>query len=161
MKKIDIAQTITILANIGVILGIVFLAIQLQQQQRGTEVDSGYRLQESGRAVRGMIIENADIWRRGNAGEALDPTEVVIYEELIMAQWGSVFWVAVTSQSLGNDLNVPVHDFAAFLHENPAARQVWERLMAEEQSYRERLISLPVGSGLINVVLADLDLLGD
>ena len=31
MKKIDVVQTITILANIGVIAGIVFLAFELQQ----------------------------------------------------------------------------------------------------------------------------------
>ena len=31
MKKIDLGQTITILANVGVIAGIVFLGIELQQ----------------------------------------------------------------------------------------------------------------------------------
>jgi hypothetical protein len=31
MKKIDLGQTITILANIGVIVGIGFLAIEIQQ----------------------------------------------------------------------------------------------------------------------------------
>ncbi len=31
MKKIDLGQTITILANVGVIAGIVFLAVELRQ----------------------------------------------------------------------------------------------------------------------------------
>ena len=31
MRKIDVGQTVTILANIGVILGILFLAFELQQ----------------------------------------------------------------------------------------------------------------------------------
>ena len=31
MKKIDLGQTITILANVGVIAGIVFLAFELRQ----------------------------------------------------------------------------------------------------------------------------------
>ena len=31
MKKIDLAQAVTILANVGVIAGIVFLGIELQQ----------------------------------------------------------------------------------------------------------------------------------
>ncbi|MDH3276443.1 MAG: hypothetical protein OEM99_18080, partial [Gammaproteobacteria bacterium] len=31
MKKIDLGQMVTILANLGVILGIVFLALELQQ----------------------------------------------------------------------------------------------------------------------------------
>jgi len=34
MKKIDVGQTITVLANIGVIVGIVFLAVQISQSNR-------------------------------------------------------------------------------------------------------------------------------
>ena len=34
MKKIDLGQLVTILANIGVIAGIVFLALELRQTQR-------------------------------------------------------------------------------------------------------------------------------
>ena len=34
MKKIDLGQTIAILANIGVIAGIVFLAVELDLQRR-------------------------------------------------------------------------------------------------------------------------------
>jgi hypothetical protein len=34
MKKIDVTQTITILANIGVIVGIAFLAVEISQSNR-------------------------------------------------------------------------------------------------------------------------------
>jgi hypothetical protein len=39
MKKIDLGQTITILANVGVIAGIVFLAIELQQNNALLETE--------------------------------------------------------------------------------------------------------------------------
>jgi hypothetical protein len=37
MKKIDLGQTITILANVGVIAGLFFLALELQQNNRFLE----------------------------------------------------------------------------------------------------------------------------
>ena len=40
MKKIELAQVISILANIGVIAGIVFLGIELQQTQRGMQAQA-------------------------------------------------------------------------------------------------------------------------
>jgi hypothetical protein len=40
MKKIDLGQTITILANIGVVAGIVFLAIEIQQNTRSLEMNA-------------------------------------------------------------------------------------------------------------------------
>ncbi len=39
MKKIDLGQTVTILANVGVIAGIVFLAVELQQNNELLRVE--------------------------------------------------------------------------------------------------------------------------
>ena len=39
MKKIDLGQSITMLANIGVIAGIVFLAVELQQNNELLRVE--------------------------------------------------------------------------------------------------------------------------
>lgn len=50
MKKIDVGQMITILANLGVIAGIVFLAIEIQQNTRTAQASS-YE------ALTGRIIE--------------------------------------------------------------------------------------------------------
>ena len=61
MKKIDLGQTITILANIGVIAGIVFLAVELRQnneiqsaQVRSTRVDNRAAITE-------MLFENPEV----------------------------------------------------------------------------------------------------
>ena len=40
MKKIDLGQTITILANVGVIAGIVFLAIEVRESRVATEMQT-------------------------------------------------------------------------------------------------------------------------
>lgn len=40
MKKIDLGQTVSILANIGVIAGIVFLGVEIRQNTRSQEASS-------------------------------------------------------------------------------------------------------------------------
>jgi len=42
LKKIELGQTITILANFGVIAGIVFLGIELQQNNDLMEAQARY-----------------------------------------------------------------------------------------------------------------------
>lgn len=42
MKRIDLGQTITLLANLGVIAGIVFLAFELQQNNRLLSAEAQY-----------------------------------------------------------------------------------------------------------------------
>ncbi len=41
MKKLDLSQTIGILANLGVIAGIVFLGVELRQNNDLLEADAG------------------------------------------------------------------------------------------------------------------------
>ena len=40
MKKIDLGQTISILANVGVVAGLILLALQLSQANRRAEADT-------------------------------------------------------------------------------------------------------------------------
>jgi len=47
MRKLDVGQTIGIVANVGVILGIVFLAIEVRQNNSLIESEQQYRRDES------------------------------------------------------------------------------------------------------------------
>jgi hypothetical protein len=150
----DIAELIGIVA---IVASLLFVGMELQQQQRMAVNEAGFNLVENGREVTNTIIEHADIWLKGNAGEELERVEAEVYRELIRLDWARAFWTAATQQGVGLDLNVAIHDFAAFLHRNPGARRVWETEMAIEQNYRERLISQPVGVEFMNIVLSDLE----
>ncbi len=44
MKKLDLGQTITILANVGVIAGIVFLGMELRQNNELMAADARFNL---------------------------------------------------------------------------------------------------------------------
>jgi hypothetical protein len=55
MKKIDLGQMITILANIGVIAGIIFLAIELNQNTRQLALELEWQVNDR------MIQNNRDL----------------------------------------------------------------------------------------------------
>ena len=58
MKKIELGQTITILANIGVIAGILFLAFELRQNNQFLAAQVSYAHHEAERQRRSPIIAN-------------------------------------------------------------------------------------------------------
>src|SRR5210317_838447 len=67
----------------AILVSLVFVGMQLQQTQAVAiaEMDANdlaNLIEESN-----LIIENADVWVRGNADEELTPVESVIYERLI------------------------------------------------------------------------------
>ena len=74
MKKLDLGQTITILANLGVIAGIVFLAIEIQQNNQllraeaiGTALETRLVRQEIILANDSLVTAHA----KNNRGEPL------------------------------------------------------------------------------------------
>jgi hypothetical protein len=78
MKKIELGQSISILANLGVIAGIVFLAVELQQNNSFLQAQAGYALSEN-RASNNDLLKSspefADLISKLEAGEELTPSE--------------------------------------------------------------------------------------
>ena len=62
MKKLDVGQTVTILANVGVIAGIVFLAIELRQNNEllGVQIRSGILDRQTG--APDLILQTPELW---------------------------------------------------------------------------------------------------
>ena len=60
MKKVAFGQTIGILANIGVIAGIIFLGVELQQNNELLQTEAGYKLLQSRIAIRNRIIDQSN-----------------------------------------------------------------------------------------------------
>ena len=79
MRKIYLGQTITILANVGVIAGIVFLAVELQQNNELLEAEARQALVDRRISLAGMVASNdelANVVAKAQAGEeALSPGE--------------------------------------------------------------------------------------
>jgi len=133
MKKIDLAQTVTILANLGVIAGIVFLGIEIRQNSALMRVQIN-----QARADAAMVSNeqsfNSDyippILEKIRLGEELDPVEWDRYldyframnrnQDNVLSQW--------EAGMLGDNTPRSVIDYACFfVGSTPTSLEAWER----------------------------------
>jgi len=87
MKKVDLGQTIAILANAGVIAGIVFLAFELQQNNQllGVQVRSVQFDQAIG--FPNQILQNPSLaaaLRKAEQNESITPDEEILLRALAL-----------------------------------------------------------------------------
>jgi hypothetical protein len=97
MKKIDLSQAVSILANIGVIAGIIFLAYELRQNTLATEITAAQNLVTNIGSRNIVVIESdefAQVLLRAEAGEPLTPSETLrlrLFFADALRGWQSIF----------------------------------------------------------------------
>ena len=150
-----ISEGVGVAAIVG---SLVFVGLQMRQAEQLASAELAVSLAGPSQELIATITEHAGIWRRGNAGEPLDPDDRVIYEELIRAKWSMAFWEAYSYQQLGSTLNIAAHSFAMFLFDNPGARRTWQ---TEQDGKLERFRDLGVKfpSGMVDLVRKDLEVM--
>ncbi len=80
MKKLDLGQTITILANIGVIAGIMFLGLELQQNNALLEAEARRAVLDRRTSVHELLAANeqlANVMAKSADGEPLTAGETI------------------------------------------------------------------------------------
>ena len=85
MKKIDLGQTISILANLGVIAGIVFLAVELRQNNQLLQAEAIGTVLETRLGRQELILNNPHliaIVQKNEKGEPLTEEEHTIIETM-------------------------------------------------------------------------------
>ena len=95
MKKLDLGQAVGILANLGVIAGIAFLAIELNQNNELLRAEAEYNYRQNRLNNRERIIEDAEyaaMWSKASRNESLDDIEDLrlrthIEETILSWQW--------------------------------------------------------------------------
>ena len=140
MKKLDLGQTLGILANVGVIAGIVFLGFELRQNNQLMEAESRAARAERTTTLAEMVSSNLDLASaiaKVRAGETLSPSEeVLIYsfyirrfrgmeayfvefqagtvESIDVADWKLIFgndpWTTLSSIDAWNDYKAYLYD---------------------------------------------------
>ena len=96
MKKIDLGQTITILANIGVIAGIAFLALEIQQNNQLLQIEVEMSRNEHTAELFGRIAESPElsaVLAKYQRGEELAPGEQLQLQSLAHSILGRLSWV--------------------------------------------------------------------
>ena len=96
MKKIDFAQIITVLANVGVVIGLVFLTLEIRQNNIQLRAEGAYSINESVKALNQAVYsdkEFADLLLRGEKSFIdLEPVEQMrlatyFFSEIYLAQY--------------------------------------------------------------------------
>jgi len=82
MKKIDLGQMISILANVGVIGGLIFVGMQLRQDRDLAAIERRHLTSESNKQWAELVTANADLWVKGIAGQPLTSSESVRFDVL-------------------------------------------------------------------------------
>ena len=136
----SIAEYVGILA---VVLSLVFVGLQMRQTNDVAYMELDTAMVGIMAESADLITTNADVWVKGNAGDDLSPAESAIYYELIAVI--NTRWVVAESQAsrLGRTdiADLIRRDWAAFLHQNPGAREVW--LSREDKLIKYRNLLAP------------------
>lgn len=129
MKRIDLAQTIQILANVGIIAGLVFLGVELRQNNALMAAEARFNRRVLYNEVWRMTAENGDlaeVFDRAARGETLATAEWRRVNALTMISWLNTAW---QFQELSED-SPEMRSSAAFLRagfaNNPNQQRLWE-----------------------------------
>ncbi len=145
MKKLDLGQTVSILANLGVIAGILFLAVEVSQNQ--TALEEGNRISAMTAAqnsvsnfssLRTLLAENgelAEIWHRGSIGEPLTAVETQRFDQIcrneIWAYWGVAAQDLIDGDGAGQFVEAAHTLIGKQIATNPAYAACWSNLKEE------------------------------
>ncbi len=140
MKKTEIGQTINTLANIGVVLGIVFLAVEVRQNQSSLEeantinlVNARDATQRSFREFSSSLAQDGELMRifiSGNAGDELSPIDQARYRRLCTDMtWSyATAYERFTALGMRESAEVVARDFVSAVTDRPGQRECWETL---------------------------------
>jgi hypothetical protein len=160
----DIAELIGIAA---IVASLIFVGLQMRQSQ-SIAMSDGNLANAANRIERNTsILENSEVWVRGNAGQDLDENDAVVFRFLVQNVVDTAFFEIVRLRRMGEDgiADSIVADFSAFLFKNPGARRIWTEDEMEIRKHRALLTdSENLGhltfSDLVIANLAELDQMG-
>ena len=128
MKKIDLGQTINTLANVGVIAGIVFLGLELEQNNALMESEA--------RRNRSAFVEGANLMLAGDdelAALVLRDSQGETLSELESFRLSRYWFAGLTNLQIGyvelssEELELQAGRWQRLFERNPGLRQSWTR----------------------------------
>jgi len=132
VKKLEFAQSLSILSNLGVLAGLVFVGLQLQQDRKIAESTLLFDATNTRMYWVELVRESPKVWTKGLAGEPLTPTEAAEFEQVAIS-WELFHYTAYVVQPLFDiDSTKYVREWALQLHTHPGLMGWWER-------YRQRM----------------------
>ncbi len=147
MKTRDWKDAAELVGIAAIVASLIFVGLQMKQAQEIGNAERRLTQVANGIELSTFINEFANIWVKGNAGNDLDDSEAVIFENLVLTKTRYHQHQARAARHLGADVGETVHrgDLVYFLYSNPGARRVW--VAQRERSRRVRALLSPGISG--------------
>jgi len=130
VKKIDRDRTIQILTNVGVIAGIVFLGLEMHQNNEAMDFQARLERESWHRAAMARRAQNPDLIRalaKARRGEALTDEDAVVLElegQAILIDWMLVF--RLVDDGVIEQSSIPISVWRDYF-EDPGLSDVWTR----------------------------------
>ena len=119
----EIAEAVGILA---IVASLVFVGLQLRQEHNIANAELQNEMIAIRTEVNNQVITNAHVLVKANDGEPLSQSEQMILREIVDSHWAEGFFGYRRWQFVDHPaVLAPVRGFSNFLHEHPAAREVW------------------------------------
>jgi hypothetical protein len=139
MKKIDLGQTIGILANVGVIAGIVVLIVEINQNEESLyedRLETSLVLFNDFREFVSQSEEMTDIWMKGMAEQEMTATSNQRFQ--FMCQ--SYLWIYATNYQRNSRQGLAsaqggINSLRRQLRESSGLRGCWDRLRDTVSDY--------------------------
>jgi len=142
VKNTDWKSVAELIGIAAIVASLVFVGVQLRQDRRFAQAEAVADLLENGLESRATINQFAHVLTKGNSGAQLDPAEQMIIRNIVRNERDRVFLHNWREQVIGGSrTSTPELKFAAFLYRNPAARDAWEEIAAEMESFVDPLRS--------------------
>jgi len=130
LKKLDLGQTITILANVGVIAGIILLAIEIDQNNQALGTQARLERENILREARSRRVENPDLIRatvKARASEVLSADEVLLLDAVNLAIFTDLSLVhGQVRDGLLDEDSIPLASWRHGFHDSePRAAESW------------------------------------
>ena len=145
MKKIDLGQKITILANVGVIAGIVFLGIELQQNNALIASQTRFNRLSAATGTNTLVADNADlaeIIAKANKSEELTDGETIRLYFYNLRALSNMQW---TFREVP-EANIPINVWRRIHDNNLHRRNFWER---ERQTFSDDFVQF-IDNNVVN-----------
>lgn len=138
MTKRDWKYIAEIAGIVAIIASLLFVGFQLQQDRRIAMAQHEASLFQARHALNQTIIDNAQIWARGNSGEELSGEEAIVFRSIVDIAVGRAFSRAQSADELGAAMQreIGIESFAIWLHQHPVAREI--ALSARNEQVRAR-----------------------
>ncbi len=130
--------------GISAIIGsLIFVGMQLRQEQAIAVVDTYGSIVESNEAVLSLIGEKPDIWEKGLLGDKLSTSEEIVFSGMVRAVFSRHAHMFIRFSRIGpGDPEEIMKDFAYAIYIFPGLRRQWEADY-EFQNHRDAALNRP------------------